>query len=70
MPTRMLRCPAPLTVAILPGALLHFATLRFRYGRAEESCDSLCRKVVTCHENIQAYGLRRDRHPGSYGCLC
>ena len=34
-----------LVVAILPAALLHFATLRFRYVRTEEICDSLRRKV-------------------------
>jgi hypothetical protein len=55
-----------LKVAIVPDALLHFATLRFRYGHAEEICDSLRRKVSTCHENIRAYGLRRDRRLGSY----
>ena len=41
-----------ITVAILPATLLHFATLWFRYVRVEEICDSLRRKVSTCHEHI------------------
>ena len=57
-------------VVIPPAALLRFATLRFRYGHAEEICDSIRRKVSTCHANIQVYGLRRDRRLDSYSRSC
>ncbi len=66
----------PRSAAIAARSLLAFATLRFRYVRAEESCDSLCRKVLAVMKIVRfmtcaalAGSVVMTAHAGAAGAM-